>query len=153
MLSLSNLEEIKNITREFFRKITFSVEISFEPQKDLTLPIIIKTDEPQILIGERGQTLADVQHLLKAMLKKKIQADFYIDLDINGYKEKKMEYIKEMARLTADEVSSTRGEKSLPPMPAYERRVVHMELEERSDIATESIGREPERKVVIKPHP
>ncbi len=153
MISPSNLEEIKQITKEFFKKTTFDVEIEFLPQKDITLPINLKTEEPQILIGEKGQTLVDIQRLLKAILKRKIQENFYIDLDINGYKKKKVEYLKELARSVADEVSLMKEEKNLPPMPAYERRVIHMELAERSNIATESIGKEPERRVTIRPYP
>ncbi|UZE93384.1 MAG: KH domain-containing protein [Candidatus Nealsonbacteria bacterium] len=153
MISPSNLEEIKQITKEFFKKTTFDVEIEFLPQKDITLPINLETEEPQILIGEKGQTLVDIQRLLKAILKRKIQENFYIDLDINGYKKKKVEYLKELARSVADEVSLMKEEKNLPPMPAYERRVIHMELAERSNIATESIGKEPERRVIIRPYP
>ena len=153
MISSAKFEEIKEITREFLEKTTFNIEVEFLPQQDLTLPINLKTQEPQILIGENGQTLVDLQHILKAILKRKIQEDFYIDLDINGYKEKKIEYLKELAKSVADEVSLMKEERSLPFMPAYKRRIIHMELAERSEVATESIGREPERKVVIRPHP
>lgn len=153
MLSQSNLEKIKKITEEFFKKTTFEVEIEFLPQKDLTFPINLKSEEPQILIGEGGQTLAEIQHLLKAILKRKISEPFFIDLDINNYKKKKMEYLKELARSVADEVALTKKEKQLEPMPAFERRIIHLELAERRDVTTESIGQEPERKVVIRPYP
>jgi len=153
MLTPNELTEIKDITREFFKKTTFEVEIEFLPQNDLTLPITLKTENPQILIGEKGQTLVEIQHLLKAILKRKIPKDFYVDLDINGYKKKKIEYLKELAKNVADEVSLMKIEKTLPAMPAYERRVIHMELAERKDVVTESIGREPERKIIIKPYP
>jgi len=153
MLSPSDLEKIKNITKEFFEKTTFEVEIEFLPQKDLTLPIDLKVEEPQILIGEGGQTLTELQHLLKAILKRKIEENFYIDLDINNYKKKKTEYLRELARNIADEVALTKKEKTLSPMPAYERRIIHLELADRSDVTTESIGQEPERKVVIRPYP
>lgn len=153
MLTPTELKQIKEITKEFFEKTTFEVDVEFLPQKDLTLPITLKTESPQILIGEKGQTLVEVQHLLKAILKRKIQKDFYIDLDINGYKEKKIEYLKELAKNVADEVSLMKEEKILPVMPAYERRIIHLELAERTDIVTESIDREPERKVIVKPYP
>ena len=153
MLTPTELEQIRDIAREFFKKTTFEVELEFLPQKDLTLPIDLKTDSPQILIGEKGQTLVEIQHLLKAILKRKIPKEFYIDLDINGYKEKKIEYLKELAKSMADEVALMKEEKTLPPMPAYERRIIHMELAARTNIVTESIGREPERKVIIKPYP
>ena len=153
MVSQSNLEEIKKTIEEFFQKTTFEVEIEFLPQKELTLPINLKTEEPQILIGEGGQTLAEIQHLLKVILKRKITEPFFIDLDINGYKKKKLDYLKELARSLADEVALTKKEKNLPPMAAYERRIIHLELAGRSDVTTESIGQEPERRIVVRPYP
>jgi len=153
MISQENLETIKKTTKEFFKKTTFEVEIEFSPQKDETLPINLKTDDPQILIGEGGQTLVEIQHLLKAILKRKISEPFFIDLDIVGYKKKKIEYLKELARSMADEVALTKKEKQLAPLPAYARRIIHLELAGRQDVTTESIGQEPERRVVIKPSP
>jgi spoIIIJ-associated protein len=153
MFSQNILKEIKKIVDEFFEKTTFEVEIEFLGQKEKTLTIRLKSDEPQILIGEKGQTLFEIQHLLGAILKRKIKEPFYIDLDINNYKEKKIEYLKELARSVADEVALTKKEKVLSPMPAYERRIIHLELAERKDVTTESVGQEPERKVVIRPYP
>jgi len=152
-MSPQNLNKIKEIVKEFFEKTTFDVEIEFLPEKEQTLPINLRVEEPQILIGEGGQTLAEIQHLLKAILRKKIEEPFYIGLDINNYKKKKIEYLKELARSTADEVSLSKKEKALSPMPAYERRIIHMELAGRSDVVTESVGEEPERKIVVKPQP
>ena len=153
MLSQSDFEKIKETVKEFFEKTTFEVEIEFQSPQDQTLPINIKIDEPQILIGEGGQTLVEIQHLLKAILKRKISDSFFIDLDINGYKKKKIEYLKELARSLADEVAITKKEKILSSMPAYERRIIHLELAGRSDVTTESIGQEPERRIVIRPYP
>ena len=151
MISQENLETIKKTTKEFFGKTTFEVEIEFLAQKDETIPINLKTDDPQILIGEGGQTLVEIQHLLKVILKRKISEPFYIDLDINDYKKKKIEYLKELARSVADEVALTKKEEQLAPMPAYARRIIHLELAGRQDVTTESLGQEPERRVVIKP--
>jgi spoIIIJ-associated protein len=153
MLNQSDLEKIKKITREFFEKTSFEVEIEFLPMEEETIPVKIQTEEPQILIGEGGQTLAEIQHLLKVILKREIQEPFYINLDINGYKEKKINYLKEMARSVADEVVLSKKEKMLAPMPAYERRIIHLELAGRSDVVSESMGQEPERRVVIRPYP
>jgi len=153
MLNQQDLEKIKKLTKEFFEKTTFEVEVDVLPERDQTIPINLKTEEPQILIGEGGQTLLEIQHLLKAILKRQIPESFYIDLDINDYKKKKNEYLKEMARSAADEVALTKKEKTLAAMPAYERRIIHLELANRSDVVSESVGEEPDRKVVIKPHP
>jgi len=151
MLSQETIDKIKETVNEFFQKTTLDVEIEFLPEREGTIPINVKSDEPQILIGEGGQTLIEIQRLLKLALKKKVSEDFYIDLDVNSYKKKKIEYLKEMARSEADEVSLTKKEKELAPMPAYERRIIHLELLNRSDVTGESIGEEPERRIVIKP--
>lgn len=146
-------ENLEKIVKEFFQKMTIDGEIKILPPKDETLSIHLKVENPQILIGEKGQTLFEIQHLLKAILKRKINENFYIDLDINDYKKKKIEYLKDLARSVADEVSLTKKEKILSPMPAYERRIIHLEIASRKDVTSESIGQEPERRVVIKPYP
>ena len=62
-----------------------------------------------------------------------------------------MEYLKDMAKNLADQVSLTKEEKILPPMSAYERRIIHAELAQRTDVITESQGDGFDRHVVIKP--
>ncbi|HXK32076.1 MAG: hypothetical protein A2Z68_01500 [Candidatus Nealsonbacteria bacterium RBG_13_38_11] len=153
MLKSSDIGTIKKTVKEFFEKTTFDVEVEILPEKEGTVPITLKTEEPQILIGEGGQTLTEIQHLLKAILRRKIAEIFYIDLDINDYKKKKKEYLKELAISTADEVALAKKQKELPAMSAYERRVIHMALAERNDVITESIGEGIERRPVIKPRP
>jgi spoIIIJ-associated protein len=151
MISKEGLEKIRKITKEFFQKTTFDVSLDFSTQEENTLLIEVKTEDPQILIGERGQTLADIQHLLKIILRKKTEELFYVNVDINDYKKKKAEYLKELANSVADDVILSKEEKALSPMRAFERRIVHMELAERSGVITESIGERDERKVVVKP--
>ena len=152
-MNSENLEKAQKIVKEFFQKMAVEGEIEILPPEDETLIINLKIEDPQILIGERGQTLFEIQHLLKAILKREISENFYVDLDINDYKKKKIEYLKELARSVADEVSLTKKERILSPMPAYERRIIHLEIAERKDVTTESIGQEPERRVVIRPYP
>jgi spoIIIJ-associated protein len=154
-MSPQELAKIKEVTKEFFQQADLVVEIAVGKPQDSTVPVDLKTDDPQILIGERGQTLAEIQRLIKAIVRRKIvpAEPFFIDIDINDYKKKKAEYLKETAKTAADEVVLTKREKELPPMSPYERRVVHMELAQRADVITESIGEEPERRILIKARP
>ena len=151
MIDEKSLKEIKKIIQEFFEKTGFEVETEILPPEEKTIPIKIKAPEPKILIGQGGQTLTEIQRLLKIILRQKIPEEFYIDLDINDYKKKKIEYLKEISRSLADEVALVKKEKILVTMPAYERRIVHLELADRTDVTTESIGEEPERRIVIRP--
>jgi spoIIIJ-associated protein len=151
MLSQFDIEKIQKEICAFFEKMTFDIGVELIPPEDNTVSINLKSDDPQILIGEGGQTLFDIQRLLTLILRKEIEEIFFLDLDINGYKKKKNEYLRELAKSVADEVSLSKKEKALDPMPAYERRIIHIELAERKDVTTESIGEEPERRIVIKP--
>jgi spoIIIJ-associated protein len=151
MIDLNNLQNIREIINEFFEKTGFDIETEILSLEDKTIPIKIKTEEPKVLIGQNGQTLADIQHLLKAIVSHQIPEQFYIDLDINDYKKKKIEYLRQTAKEWADEVSLNKKEKIMTPMPAYERRIVHLELADREDITTESMGEGLERRIIIRP--
>lgn len=156
MLDKNDIKKIEEITEEFFQKTTIAVlkiNADFVAGKndESAVDLNIRLDEPQILIGEKGQTLFEIQRLLRMVLNKKLQKVFYLNLDINDYKKKKIEYLKDLAKQLADEVVLTREEKVLFPMPAYERRIIHAELAERPDIATESRGDGFDRHIIIKP--
>jgi len=146
-------QKIKKIIQEFFEKTSFEARVEIGEINDSTLPVLITMEEPQILIGENGKTLFCIQHLLSKVLKRqfKDKEEIYIDIDINDYKKKKLDYLKELAQSYADDVAFSKKEKELRPMSAYERRIIHLELKERNDIQTESIGQDPDRKIVIKP--
>ena len=151
MLSEDNINEIKKVVKEFFQKTSFEIDLQVLPLQEKTIPIEIKTPEPKILIGQNGQTLAEIQRLLKAVLRRQILEDFYIDIDVNDYKKKKIEYLKETAKDLADEVAISGRERVLPPMSSYERRIIHLTLAERKDIVVQSTGQEPDRRITIKP--
>jgi spoIIIJ-associated protein len=121
--------------------------------KDLfnVINVGITLEEPQILIGEKGQTLFEIQRLLKTILNKRLQTLIYLNLDINDYKKKRIEYLKDLVKGLADEVAITKEEKALFPMSSYERRIVHTELSQRTDVITDSQGDGRDRHIVIKP--
>jgi spoIIIJ-associated protein len=151
-MSEETIKKIEEEVKEFFSKMGFDCEAKVS-RKDNLFKIDIYAKEFQELIGEKGKTLTEIQHLLNAILKKKIKEEFFVDLDIGGYKERKVKYLKELARSVADEVVLTKKERILEPMPAFERKIIHLELASRSDVTTESIGKEPKRRVIIKPYP
>ena len=150
MTTQKNLSEIKKIVKNFFNKISFNIEVEIKEKENIVF-IETKTEEPKILIGSQGKTLFFIQHLLKRVLQKEMNENFFIDLDINSYKKKKIEFLKEKARLVAEEVFSTKQQKTLEPMSAYERRVIHLELSSYQGIITESVGQEPERAIMVQP--
>jgi len=90
---------------------------------------------------------------LQSLLDSKIHEERLIALLIlvENYKKSREEFLRELARQAAARVRETKENLLLKPMSAYERRVVHAEIGALPDIMSESIGQEPERRVLIKP--
>lgn len=93
--------------------------------------------------------LNDINHLIKVVAKKQNLGKVVVD--VNNYRLKREWLISELAQAAARKAIATKQEVELPPMNAYERRLVHTELATRPDIKTESAGEGKERRVVIKP--
>lgn len=154
MIEINELENIKEIIKDFFLKAGFEVMVEgncINRENEDVLEINIKTSEAQNLIGKQGLVLADIQLLLRKVIKKKTEKEFYLSLDVDGYKKNKESYLRNIAQSIADEVSRTRQEKELPYTSSFDRRIVHMELADRKDVLTESIGEGEERRIIIKP--
>ncbi|MCH8987160.1 hypothetical protein IIA94_03290 [Patescibacteria group bacterium] len=151
MIAKEVFSTIEDAAKEFFQKVGIDGTVQVKADEDTGVSIDVTLQEPQLYIGEKGQTLFEIQHILKAIIRKKIpEQQLYISLDINEYKQNKESYLRELARSAADEVALLKKAKELPPMPPAERRIVHMELAERSDISTESDGEGDLRRVVIR---
>ncbi len=145
-----NQEEIKNIVEEFFDKAGFEVSVEIEKGEEL-ISINIATNSAQTLIGRQGLVLADIQLLLRKIIKKKTGEDSYISVDIDSYKKKKEKYLKDLAWNIADEVLKTGQEKEIPLASSFDRKIVHLELQQRNDVFTQSVGEGEERKIIVKP--
>ena len=130
-------------------QIDLKEEVDDKGKKALMISLYTP-DNARFLIGKDGQNLKSLELILRAMfLKKTIDTDNIV-LDVNDYKKLRADYVVELAREAIAKVRSTQKAEVLSPMSSYERRVVHMEIASCPDIVTESIGIEPNRRIVIK---
>jgi spoIIIJ-associated protein len=143
-------QEIKEEAQKFFDATGFETEVNVVSDGEVFL-INVQAQEPKTLIGERGQTLVEIQHLLRIVLRKKLQENVLVELDVNDYKKRKEEALRDVARDVADEVVFYKKEKILPLMSSYERRIIHLALKDREDVETESINEGQERRLVVRP--
>lgn len=150
MIGEDRLIEAKKIIRDFFARLGEEPEIDLNIENENSFMANLAMEDPRFFIGQGGQALAAIQHLLRAMLRRGLGENIYLILDINDYRKNKISYLKDLARSAAEEVVARGLAKELPPMSAFERRVVHLEIGTREDVLTESIGEEPERRIVIK---
>lgn len=110
-------------------------------------------NEANMLIGERGNNLVSLEHIVKKLVQKKYPEGAKFTLDINDYRMRQLEDLKQDVKSAAKEVRLYQKQVPLRSMSSFERRIVHLLLAEYPDITTESIGQEPERRVIIKPFP
>lgn len=108
-------------------------------------------DDLGMLIGKNGQNIKALEHLFRVIVFKKLPENSNFIIDINDYRKSRANYVVEQAKTAVVRVKNTKRAEALLPMSSYERRLVHMELAAHPDIVTESIGEEPQRRVVIKP--
>lgn len=147
---------IKKTAEELLEKMAFKkvvVEIKKQENSSALVVSIQLRDDPSQLIGQSGSNLNDLQRILRLLVAKKYPEAPLFLLDINGYRGKREAFLKELSQEIAEQVAKTKKSVMLQPMSSYERRIVHLELAERSDIVTESIGEESERRVVIRSYP
>lgn len=122
-----------------------------DSEKNILAIAVYTPENARFLIGKNGENLKALEHIIRAMLLKNNKEISGITLDVNDYKKSRASYVIELAKTTAARVRNTQRAEALCPMTAYERRVVHTELASCPDLSTESVGDEPQRRVVIKP--
>ncbi len=113
--------------------------------------IDIHGNDLSILIGRKAETLDAIQFISRLILGKELEQSIPIIVDVEGYRRRREQQIRQLATRVAEQVSETGRSQALEPMPPNERRLVHLELRHDAKVFTESIGEGSHRKVVIYP--
>jgi spoIIIJ-associated protein len=103
------------------------------------------------LIGRKGERLSALQHLVNLMLSKEMGSWTRVLVDVEDYRGRRERQLRELANRAAERVMETGKMLQLEPMPALERRWIHLTLRDHEGVATQSIGEEPNRRVVLVP--
>lgn len=133
-------------------QIELREELSSDNKVNLTISLYTP-DNARFLIGKNGQNLRAFEHLMRSMFLKESKEISGISVDVNDYRRSRVSFVIDIAKQAVQRVRNTQKAEILSPMSANERRIIHMEFASCPDIATESIGSEPNRKIVIKPYP
>ena len=132
---------LKQISDE---KLTYNIE-----DDKYYIYVNIKGEKTNSLIGYRGENLNALQTLLGAISNKNIEEKTRVILDISGYRAKRKKVLEELAEKVSKTVIKTRKKVTLEPMSAYERKIIHSKLQNHPKVTTESVGEEPNRKIVV----
>ena len=115
-------------------------------------PVIdLAGEDSGLLIGRRGQTLQALQFLVTLIVRKKLGEDVRVVLDVENYRQRRENSLRDMAAKVATRVAQTNRSITLEPMPPADRRIIHTSLAEHPGVRTESAGEGENRKVTIIP--
>lgn len=127
--------------------MTADVVVRDRPEPQLE----IEGQELGVLIGRHGENLIALQQLVSLITSRRSGRIVYVAIDIEGYRRRREQQLREIALRVAGRVRATSQAVTLEPMLAYERRIVHLALQDDRDVRTESVGVDPNRRVVVLP--
>ena len=145
-------DEKAQAIRRFLTGLMEQMEVSavikvYQPEKG-RYKVLLVGKNLGALIGRRGETLDAIQQLTSYAVNR-TGGRVRVQLDAEGYREKREQSLQNLARKVAGKVVKYRRSVTLEPMNAYERHVIHTALQETPDITTYSIGTEPNRRTVV----
>jgi spoIIIJ-associated protein len=135
-------------------KVSASVEVHYgAAEENGNIPVMIDISGPDlgILIGRHAEILNAIQYLVTLMISKSVEHWVQVVVDVEGYRARRERQLRQLAQRMADQVLKTGRRQSLEPMPANDRRIIHLELRDHPSVVTQSVGEEPTRKVTIVP--
>lgn len=130
--------------------LSASVTVQQAPEGEGPAVLDINGDDLGILIGRRGQTLLSLQHLVYLMVSHRSKSRVPVVIDVEGYRQRRHEALTKLALRMAESVQASGQPVDLEPMPANERRIIHLALQGHEAVTTESVGEGESRKVTIK---
>jgi spoIIIJ-associated protein len=144
----------KEILEQLMAQLDFHVTVEIKAGETNRLNVVGEGSEKEslgALIGRKGERLSALQHLVNLLLSKKVGEWTRILVDVEDYRGRRERQLRDLANRAAERVLETGKMLQLEPMPALERRWIHLALRDHERVATQSIGEEPNRRVVVLP--
>ncbi|MBF8283093.1 MAG: hypothetical protein HW378_2008 [Anaerolineales bacterium] len=122
-----------------------------EPGEAPQLLLDVQGNDLGMLIGRKGETLAALQYIVRLIISKQLNQAVSLAVDVEGYRQRREQQLRRMAQRVAEQAVQRGRTMTLEPMPANERRIIHLELRDHLAVRTESVGEGDRRKVTIIP--
>ncbi len=142
------------LAADFLSRLTavLDIEAAIATQADDdAVHVQVRGDGASMLIGNRGQTLQALQTVTDAAISRRTEDRRRLQVDVEGYRDRRRKALEDLARRAAQQARRTGRPVELDPMPAHERRLVHLAVQDVAGVETASTGEEPRRRVVIRP--
>jgi spoIIIJ-associated protein len=141
----------KEVLEKLLRHMGFDATVQQKKAGEKAILSIEAGEESSILIGKRGRNLNALQYIVNRICGKMDEGARPVTIDIEGYRQRRKDSLESMARRLASKAKSSRREMETEPLPASDRRLIHMALKDDKGVQTQSSGDGPYKNVVIKP--
>jgi spoIIIJ-associated protein len=147
----------RDVVSELLEKMRVRAKVTAEygepddERSRVPVRVNIYGDDLSILIGRQAETLNALQYISSLIISKEIGRPIPLVVDVEGYRSRRENQLRQLARRMADQAIKAGRRQVLEPMSANERRIIHIELRDNPQVTTESIDEEPRRKITIIP--
>lgn len=149
-MTAKDKKTIQSILKELLDLLEVKSEFEIEEKEDL-IEIKLTTDESGIVIGYHGDTLEALQLILSLAVAKKLDKFLRISIDVGDYKKNREDWLKNLALETKDRVLAEGKEIVLPQLKSWERRIIHLLLQNDDKVISQSQGEGRDRVLVVSP--
>jgi spoIIIJ-associated protein len=143
-------EQVKSLVAELLERMGIRCQVSARESEE-SITVDVSGRDLGMLIGWRGETLRALQTMTNLLASKHLGPERRVIVDVEKYRQRRENTVREIAFRAARQVKMTGDPITLDAMQPFERRAIHMALAEDPEVATGSIGEEPERRVVVSP--
>ena len=147
----STVVKIEEMSKNLLKLMDISCQVRVDSDEDAFVVDIETAGADGLLIGKKGQNLEALTYLLKRMVGKQLKRNVRMEVDVGGYRARRTESLRSKAILLAGRVKSSGREVQMEPLPAAERRIVHLALQGDPSVRTYTVGDGELRNVVVSP--
>src|SRR5215469_8803499 len=143
-------KDVEQLIEKLFSLLEIEGTFTLEEQEDI-LDVLMETKDTGIVIGYHGEVLESLQLVLSLAIAKKLGRFVRVSIEVDGYKKNRTEYLHNLAMQVKEKALSENKEQVLSSLKSWERRIIHLYLQNDEQVTSESEGEGKDRVLVIKP--
>lgn len=154
-MTKNHSKAIKTLTTDLLLKLAIKADkVTVKPgdDSDYLIAVTVPEADSGVLIGYHGETISSIQLILALILQGQVKSWHRLTLDINDYRQKRLEDLNGMAEEAVARVVSSGEEIVMPAMGSFDRRIIHLALDQNQAVRTESVGEGRDRRLIIYPN-
>lgn len=149
-LTSAELKTAEEVVGKIFELLELDGTFTVEQGAD-ALSVVMETKDTGMIIGYHGEGLESLQLVISLAISKKVGRFVRVSIEVDGYKEQRTQYLHELAIRMKEKALAENKEQVLMSLKSWERRIVHLFLQEDDEVVSESAGEGRDRVLVIKP--